>query len=500
VFVSPDDPIEKLQEVMTKTGWGQIPVVDPSKNVVIGIATRTDLLKTLRLGEASLPGHINLSHKLETSLPVTRIALIQVIKAAAEENHLPIYIVGGFVRDLILDQPGEDFDIVVEGDAISLARTLSGKYGGRVVSHRRFGTAKWQIKEIAADLLLQFGDIKGFNSDDLPDTLDFIGARTEFYDYPTALPTVERSSIKLDLHRRDFTINTMALRLDGHHNGELYDFWGGLTDLKQKQVRVLHSLSFVDDPTRMLRAVRFEQRFHFHIETRTLQLISEAKDLLNQVSGDRIRHEFKLIFREKSPPDVFLRLESLGLLEAILPGLHWSNKQSEDWKNLFPAPVKETNSKSNINNELYWQEYCWLGLLIRLDPAGLEAACLRFKIRTGTIKVLMNAQKLQNRLNTLSEMSISQVVKFLDTIPEPAILAISEIDANSPGAAILRKYQEIWKNLHPTVNGRILEQMGIPRGPNYRLILDSLRGAWLNGEIKSQVEEEKYLQQILGKL
>ncbi len=140
---------------------------------------------------------------------------------------------------------------------------------------------------------------------ELPDSLDFISARTEFYEYPTALPTVERSSIKLDLHRRDFTINTMALRLDGRHHGELYDFWGGLTDLRQKRIRVLHSLSFVDDPTRMLRAARFEQRFKFRIESRTLELIKEACDLMRQVSGDRIRHEFNLIFQEVIPPGGF---------------------------------------------------------------------------------------------------------------------------------------------------------------------------------------------------
>jgi tRNA nucleotidyltransferase (CCA-adding enzyme) len=115
---------------------------------------------------------------------------------------------------------------------------------------------------------------------DLPESLDFIGARTEFYDYPTALPTVERSNIKLDLHRRDFTINTMALRLDGRHYGELYDYWGGEKDLRKGLVKVLHSLSFVDDPTRMLRAVRFEQRFGFQIEARTVKLMEEARGLL----------------------------------------------------------------------------------------------------------------------------------------------------------------------------------------------------------------------------
>jgi tRNA nucleotidyltransferase (CCA-adding enzyme) len=129
--------------------------------------------------------------------------------------------------------------------------------------------------------------------------LDLISARTEFYLHPTALPTVERGSIKLDLHRRDFTINTMALRLDGYHYGELHDYWGGLNDLRNGLVRVLHSLSFVDDPTRMLRAVRFEQRFGFKIEERTLELLKEAITLIARVSGDRVRHELDHIIEEK---------------------------------------------------------------------------------------------------------------------------------------------------------------------------------------------------------
>lgn len=493
VTVSPDDPIEKLQEVMTKTGWGQIPVVDPAREQVIGIVTRTDLLKTLRLGEASLPGHINLARKLEASLPVTRITLIQAIKRTAEERHLPIYIVGGYVRDLLLDRPGEDFDIVVEGDAIGLARSLSDKYGGRVVSHSRFGTAKWQIREISAGLVMQITDSEPLDPNELPDTLDFISARTEFYEYPTALPTVERSSIKLDLHRRDFTINTMALRLDGHHHGELYDFWGGLTDIKQKQVRVLHSLSFVDDPTRMLRAVRFEQRFRFHIEARTLQLIMEAKDLLRQVSGDRIRHEFQLIFQEKNPPAVFRRLEDMGLLESITPDLHWGKDQNADWNSLVTSPANGLS----INSYSHQQENCWLALFIRLEPSALEIACLRLKLPSEIVRGLTAASRLQTRIDSLPDLTISEVVKLLDSLPATSVNAVAVLNSPSHGAEIIEKYFNTWKKIRPTINGRHLEKMGIPRGPNYRLILDSLRTAWLNGVINSREEEEQYLRKIV---
>lgn len=492
VTVSPDDPIETLQDVMTSTGWGQIPVVDPSKKQVIGIVTRTDLLKTLHHGQISLPGHINLAHKLEQSLPPARRALLQIIKQAAEDHHLPIYIVGGYVRDLLLDRSGIDFDIVVEGDAIRLANFLSQEYGGRVVTHSRFGTAKWQIKEIAETLSKQLAESSILNTAEFPDALDFISARTEFYEYPTALPTVERSSIKLDLHRRDFTINTMALRLNGRHHGELYDFWGGLADLRQKRIRVLHSLSFVDDPTRMLRAARFEQRFHFRIESRTLELIKQASDLLRQVSGDRIRHEFNLIFQEDDPPAVFRRLEELNLLESIFPGLHWGKDQTKDWDNLINH-LKLTHRKEKTIPA----EFCWLVLFHSFNSSQMASICQRLKLPSSFCRILESSANVQSRLPELESLSIVEIVNYLDNQPETALVAAAAFNPDNPGGEIIMKYLTTWRHIHPTINGRNLEKLGIPRGPYYRTILDTLRAAWLNGEIKNKVEENMLLSTLI---
>jgi tRNA nucleotidyltransferase (CCA-adding enzyme) len=278
--VTPDQTLDQLQSLMATTGWGQIPVVDSSTQKIVGIVTRTDLLKNLTGQENAVTSPANYASLIEKALSAPRLALLKKIIQVSSQDQQGLYIVGGFVRDLIMEKPSKDFDIVIEGDALKLAQALAGQYGGRVISHRRFGTAKWQIKEIRREL---FKNIMGTSEDstDLPESLDLISARTEFYDRPSALPTVERSSIKLDLHRRDFTINTLALRLDGHHFGELHDYWGGIADLQKKQIKVLHSLSFVDDPTRLLRAVRFAIRFDFKIETRTLQLMEEARSMLN---------------------------------------------------------------------------------------------------------------------------------------------------------------------------------------------------------------------------
>ena len=230
----------------------------------------------------------------------------------------PLYAVGGFVRDLLLGQPNFDVDLVVEGDAIRLAQALAQRFGGRVRSHRRFGTAKWILPE---SLTLTNDDGTTYAGSELPESLDFVTARTEFYEHPTALPTVERSSIKQDLHRRDFTINTLAVRLTPDHWGELLDFYGGRKDLADGMIRVLHSLSFVEDPTRILRAARFEQRFAFRIEPRTEELIAGALDLLDRVSAERVRHELELILAEAEPERALCRLGELNVLARLHPQL-----------------------------------------------------------------------------------------------------------------------------------------------------------------------------------
>ncbi|MBI3738423.1 MAG: CCA tRNA nucleotidyltransferase, partial [Chloroflexi bacterium] len=233
----------------------------------------------------------NLAGLLEKSLDSTRLDLIHRVADESSALGFSLYIVGGFVRDLVLGRDGADFDLVVEGDAIRLARALVSKYGGKVAVHDKFGTAKWDIRESGIVN-------RGSASDSrlpTPDFLDLISSRSETYANPAALPTVKMGSLADDIRRRDFTINTLALRLDGDHFGELRDDLGGLADLQKGVVRVLHPRSFIDDPTRMYRAVRYEQRHGFTIAKETLDLIPEAWPLVEKLSAQRIRHELDLI-------------------------------------------------------------------------------------------------------------------------------------------------------------------------------------------------------------
>ncbi len=495
VVTHPSEPLESLQHTMSSSGWGQIPVTDSQSGEIIGIVTRTDLLKTFASDGETNPKRLVLSDKLDAALPPARQALLQLIAAEAYKAHVSAYIVGGFVRDLLLERPGLDFDIVVEGDAIHLAKQLSATHGGRVVSHRRFGTAKWWIADTHPALLVIHPELGLSATDQLPDSIDLISARREFYDYPTALPTVEKSSIKLDLQRRDFTINTLALRLDGRYYGMLYDYWDGANDLQRGLVRVLHSLSFVDDPTRILRAIRFEQRFSFQIESRTLQLLLEARPLLRQVSGDRLRHELDQMIAEPQPERIFARLQELELLSAIHPELTWQPEIAVAFTTALKNPLDERWELESVEQTRKTLSYIvWLG---KLGSEKIRAISSRLRLSHHVANCLLAASKLWKDLEGLATATPSQTVNRLENVPLEVLYVfyIQEIPAESKQRIL--QYITEWRHVKPSIDGNRLQAMQLPPGPHYRKILAGLRSAWLDGRIHTAAEEEQYLQQLI---
>jgi tRNA nucleotidyltransferase (CCA-adding enzyme) len=511
VRVHPDDSIEDLQRLMTDTGWGQVPVINPDTGQVIGIVTRTDLLKTLtRQPEFTQPQ--NLANRLETALPPPRLTLLKAVAKTAHDQRAALYIVGGFVRDLLLDRPSLDFDLVVEGDAIQLSKALANKYGGRVTSHSRFGTSKWHIAEIRSGLLEKLAREKydhpsdndvvliddPTSPEDLPESLDLITARREFYTYPTALPTVERGSIKLDLHRRDFTINTLALRLDGHHYAQLHDYWGGLDDLNHGVVRVLHSLSFVDDPTRMLRAVRFEQRFNFRIEDRTLELINGAIPLLERVSGDRIRHELDRILEEINGHEMLARLDELNLLTAIQTDLIWDDWISTRIQNLVDIEPESDWRLETSGTKLHSQ-LGYILWLIRLPAIRTRKVIIRLKLPSGLADEIFSAQELWHDISNLAGEKPSKIVTKLDMIQPLAIYANYLASQDELERKAIWDYVFNWRHVIPRTDGHALQQLGLPPGPIYRQILQTLRNAWLDGKIDSDEGEQALLEELLAK-
>ncbi len=488
VVVSPRDSIERVRDLMIQRGWGQIPVVEGGE--LIGVVTRTDLIRLPATERERERQQIALL--IEQAFPAPLLALIRQIgeEAAARSDHL--YFVGGIVRDLLLGQPISDVDLVVEGDAISLGRALTRTYGGELRTHHRFGTAKWLLTEESwrrAVPELTEAALEEL----LPDYIDFVTARTEFYSRPTALPTVERSSIKQDLHRRDFTINTLAIRLSPGHWGELLDFFGGREDLERGILRVLHSLSFIDDPTRILRAARFEARLGFRLDPRSEALIADALPLLDRVTGSRIRHELELIFRETRPEAALERLQELGSLQQIDPLL----KADADTRHRFERLRAELDPAFWKLDEddlvaLYWSLF-----LHRHDLPTLQRVADRLMMPRRLFEALYQLPALHRILQALTEaLRPSEIVALLEGLPSP-LLAAAWIIADDPEVRTrIRTYWERWRHVQPEVTGGDLKVLGLDPGPSYRRILDRLREARLDGEVANRTEELALAQKL----
>jgi tRNA nucleotidyltransferase (CCA-adding enzyme) len=495
VTTQPNDSVEHLQRLMTDSGWGQVPVIDPGSGSIIGIVTRTDLLKILT-SQMSRPGAQNLSGRLEQVLPPIRLALLKAVADIATNQRAALYIVGGFVRDLYLERHSLDFDLVVEGDAIALAEELCQKFGGRITTHSRFGTAKWLIGHTRKGMGERLGFVDG--GAELPEFLDLITARTEFYTHPTALPTVEQGSIKLDLHRRDFTINTLALRLDGNHYGKLYDYWGGLNDLREKRVRVLHSLSFVDDPTRMLRAVRFEQRFKFTIETRTEELLTQALSLVGKISGDRIRHELDHMLDEDERMAMLDRFHKLGLLTEIHPALRWDKEIEHRFLALEKTPLPYSESLPvESGKELSTRKLAYMLWMIGLSERQLKDLLGKLKYPKAQAEEIEAACKLWEDLPGLIDVLPSKVVSRLADVPLLPIYANCLVSNDGRLCTTLLTYLTRWKNVNPTISGHDLQKRGLPPGPVYKRILGTLKDAWLDDKVGNIEEEMELFERLL---
>jgi len=499
IKISPDASLEELQSLMGTSSWGQVPVVSPENGEIIGIVTRTDLLKTLT-PKPDMPTQEEIAEKLADAVPPARLALLRLLASEADKINLPIFVVGGFVRDLLLERPSLDFDIVVEGDAIFFANRLADRFGGRVLIHQRFGTAKWDIANLREDLI----DLMHLDSGDpsnLPENLDLITARTEFYEQPAALPTVESSSIKMDLHRRDFTINTLALRVDGEHYGTIYDYWGGLSDLHKGHIRVLHALSFVDDATRLLRAVRFEQRFDFQIEPRTLALMKESLPLLDKLTGARLRHEINQILAEPKAPDMMARLDELGILKTIHPALPWNTAirqpfQKLDTKDIDPIwELPEHSDHLDLRQTLSY--LLWLG---GLPEMTLRSIASRLRFKSDLRKLLVATSNLNLELPGLMNAKPSYVVHALEKMPRLAIYAAYLSSERDEFRKPLVSYVREWSFVEPMTTGDDLREMGLRPSPAYGSILTALRDAWLDGEVDSVEAEKAYLAELIAEV
>jgi tRNA nucleotidyltransferase (CCA-adding enzyme) len=440
----------------------------------------------------------NVSELLKKSLPAGRLDLIRRAAAAAERLGMPMYMVGGFVRDLLLGRPGLDFDLVVEGDAIRLARELARKHGGKVTAHSRFGTAKWAPPKSKGEA--------GF-----PGTLDLISARAEIYRHPAALPTIKPGDLSADLRRRDFTLNTLAIGLDEAHFGQLRDELGGERDLERGLVRVLHPGSFVDDPTRLYRAVRYEQRYGFHIAPDALALIPEARPYVEKLSAQRLRHELDLILAEPRAAGMLGRLAELELLKAVHRALPWDHAvrqrleaprhpellgyRADKTAKAHPGAKDERGEDNREQVEAAFLNWIlWLAAL----PAGeIESINRRLHFSAALNRALAGASDLMAALPSLSSMRPSGWAARLEGVPLPAVYAVSLAATGGRSREMLENYLLRWRHVKPKISGADLKRRGLQPGPQYQKILRRLRDAWLDGEVRSDEEESRLLERLL---
>ncbi len=483
VYVQPNDGLEALRQKMMDSGWGQMPVLN-NDGKIIGIVTRTDLIRRWTEPPLHAIQHSLMHQKLARVLPQDVWQLILTIAQHAQAAQMGLYLVGGFVRDVLLDVPNLDIDFVVEGDVQQLAESLCQKYGGDVHLHAQFGTAKWVLD--AAQLNLANG----------PDFIDFATARAEFYEQPTALPTVRQSSIKQDLHRRDFTINTMAIRLAPEPMGELLDYYNGQRDLHDGLIRVLHSLSFVDDPTRMVRAIRFEQRFSFKIEPRTEHLLHDALPFLDRVSGERVRHELNLIMAEQQPLRGLRRMDELGILSQIHPQLRLDAWSECAIRALLYA--KEFHPFALSADFDDWRVAMFAILMVRFPEDDLRQLGQRLMIsKTNVDHLIAVGRGYRAVLQFTPETPRSTVVYALESLGEVSWLVNW---AAAPFAFLRQKIVHFvmeWRHIHPTINGNNLLTLGLKRGPIIGQLLREVRQAWLDGEIQSAEDEATFLANLL---
>jgi len=433
---------------------------------------------------------MNLKTQLEGLLPMDHQHLLRFIADVAGGLGFPIYMVGGSVRDLMLGRAISDFDLTVEGEAGALAESILRKLGGKIMVHSKFGTARWTPTESTVERL----GVPMLQPENLPPHLDFVSTRSETYAQPGALPTVKRSDIEADLRRRDFTINAMAVRLDGYRYGELVDFVEGRSDLEQGLIRVLHPKSFIDDPTRMFRAVRYAGRYEFEIESETLRYFNiDARSVLAELSGERLRHEFDLIFEEANRIQMFEKIKALDLLTMIHPAL--SQAEYDRLTEIRAAPAEGFGEIAVPDMLSFTQSLGWIIYLMNLPQKDIESIAERLVFPVLLTKAASASSSLYRDLSSFTNWKPSQWTFHLDELPSLAVYAVWLVSSERS----LREYLTKWQDIKSVTTGDDLTDQGLEPGPKYKEILNRLRAAWLDEEVKTEQEEFDLCDRLIAK-
>ncbi|HEY9785454.1 MAG TPA: CBS domain-containing protein, partial [Candidatus Obscuribacterales bacterium] len=495
ITIGPDATLSEIQHLMVTEDIGRLPVLD-EENRLVGLVSRQNVLRTLygsadgadflmgggegeKWGTARSGAQINLREKLDSLNPST-VWLCQLLGTMAGEINMSAYAVGGFVRDLLLGIANFDLDFVIEGSAIELAEALHRAFPSRLrvkKRHERFQTA---ALEFYAETVRE---------------VDLSTARTEFYEYPAALPTVEPSELEHDLVRRDFTINALAVCLNPGQYGKLIDFFGGLADIKSRLIRILHPFSFIEDPTRIIRAARFASRLGFELEPKTKEQARRAiaMGIFDDLGGTRIRDELRLILESSH------RIKALDLLADIGGRLRYLDAELE-----YGLPVRSMIRRAERLLEHYSVGEPWivhLGLLLsRLSEERLPNVLNRLLLPNEQKDYITHGLDIPKRLKEIGgELKRSEIYSlFHGRARESLAIAACLAPPGSPLRRMLKLYLEELADVQVELSGNDLKALGFSEGPAIGEALELLRKARLDGSAKSRADELKLIEDCYG--
>ncbi len=495
--VSPDTPFSRVQALVIGQNQSLLPVIE--QNRLVGTISALEVMRILQTEMMKSEKEVSVYESqplyarkkvifkfMKERFPERIHHLLMEFGKVGDDLGYSVYAVGGFVRDLLLRGENFDVDIVVEGDGIRLAEEFEKRFSCRIRTHKKFGTA-----------IILFPD--GLK-------VDVATARWEVYDSPAALPTVESASIKMDLYRRDFTMNTLAIQLNPKAFGELIDFFGGVKDVKEKVVRVLHNLSFVEDPTRVFRAIRFEQRFGFQIGKHTQNLIKNAVKVgfLERLSGGRILSELILILHEETPLPVLKRMKDFNLFHFFHHKLKW-DEQAE-------ALFEQIHHVISWFDLLFLEERYerWLiyfyGLIDILKDGEIGELCQRLamneklkkRVKEGKLQADQALLQIFSWISTDQQPKRSEIYKILDHLSTESKLFMMAKTTQISTRRYISLYFTQLKDVKPLLKGADLIQIGIQSGPSIKKALNGLLKARLDEQVITRQDEIEYIQKAQG--
>jgi tRNA nucleotidyltransferase (CCA-adding enzyme) len=490
ITTGPEATIDEIQRMMIENAIGRIPIME--KGRIVGIVTRKDILRSLHdKGHLKYPEKFRSKYDFDFTdsevrerihylFPSKITGILDLAAGVAGQLGVKAYLIGGIVRDLLLGIPNFDIDIVVEGDGIKFAKKLSEMIPARVESHDKFKTA----------VLIMDDDRH----------IDVASSRVEYYERPAALPSVEPGSIRQDLARRDFTINTLALSLHKDNFGEILDFFGGRKDLAARVVKILHKLSFIEDPTRIFRAVRFEQRLDFKMDNLTEKLARSTLDmkLFSKLAGIRIRDEMVTILEEKEPWKAIKRLHDLDALRRIGLDIHMDVKFI---KSIRSALTKRSVLSFYLSSD--FKQWRMLLIILMLDKkiGVIRKWCSEMKVKKKDTEIILKSVSGYKALRSKISRKISKnsnLYRLLHDIPEELLVILSSRGKNH--LENIKKYLSQLEPLKLEITGNDLKSLSFKPSRNFKIVLSKLMEMRLDGSITTKEEQLAVAGKILSRL